>query len=87
MEAQIERAAERIQQAQYRAAVEQRAEHREVARVQPAASADEPPRPLSDEEQAQVRAALDSPAQCSTRKLVRDAATGLYLPRPRKNCR
>lgn len=35
-----ERAATRIQQAQYCAAVEQRAQHREVERIQPMATAD-----------------------------------------------
>lgn len=52
---EAERAAERIQRARYCAAVERRAQHREVDRVQPLATADvKSARGFSDEERDQI---------------------------------
>jgi hypothetical protein len=59
----------------------------EVEVVAPAASEDVEPAPeLSGQERAEMREALDRFARCSSRKLVYDAAAGLYLPRQKKGC-
>ncbi|MCL5745318.1 MAG: hypothetical protein M1541_15560 [Acidobacteria bacterium] len=86
--ADAQRAALRIQQAQYCAAVERRAQHREVERVQPMATADvKPTRDLSGEERAQLRQALEWLARCATGNLVYDHASGFYVPEQREGCR
>ncbi len=89
--AEAQSAAERIQQAQYRAAVERRDRQREVERSAPvpapAAREAQPPRDLSARERNELEEALDRLAQCSTRKLVYSPASGLYVPKAKKGCR
>jgi hypothetical protein len=83
-----ERAAARIHQAQYCAAVERRAQHREIERVQPMATVEvKPTRGLSDEERTQFRRALDRLARCATGKLVYNRAAGFYVLDQRQGCR
>ena len=83
-----ERAAARIQRAQYCAAVEQRAQRREIERVPPMATADvKAARDLSGEERARLRQALERLGRCATGKLVYDRAAGFYVPKQREGCR
>jgi len=80
-----QRAAARIQQAQCCAAVERRAQHREIGRVQPMAAA--PGRDLSDDERSQLREALERLVRCATGKLVYDRAAGFYVLQQKEDCR
>ena len=83
-----ERAAARIQQAQYRAAVERRAQHREIERVQSVTTADvKAAHDLSDAERAQLRQGLERLARCATGKMVYDRAAGFYVPERKEGCR
>jgi hypothetical protein len=83
-----ERAAARIQQAQYCAAVERRAQHREIEQLQPMATADvKPAHDLSDDERSQLRQALARLARCATGKLAYDPAAGFYVPQQKEGCR
>ncbi len=85
---EAERAADRIKQAQYCAALERRAQHREIERVQPMATADvKSASGFSDEERAQLRQALERLARCATGKLVHDRAAGFYVPEQKEGCR
>ena len=83
---EVQCAAQRIQQAQYCAAVDRRAQHREIER-QPAAQDLKPARGLTDLERAQLREALELLARCSTGKLVRDQVSGFYVPEQKEGCR
>ena len=81
-------AADRILQAQYCAAVERRAQHREFEPVSPSAQDVQPsPRVLSDQERNQLQKALDRFTRCYSGKLVYNPSTGLYLPKAKKRCR
>ena len=84
---EAERAAERIQQARYCAAVERRAQYREVEIVQQVATEDvKPALDLSSPDQTRLREALDRLARCSTRKLVYDPVVRFYVPQRKKGC-
>jgi hypothetical protein len=83
-----ERAGARIQEAQYCSAVERRAQHREIDRVQPTAAAHPTTgRDLSDDERSQLRQALARLARCATGKLAYDPAAGFYVPQQKEGCR
>jgi hypothetical protein len=78
----------RIQEAQYCPAVERRAQHREIERVQPTAAAHPTPgRDLSDDDRSQLRQALARLARCTTGKLAYDLAAGFYVPQQKEGCR
>ena len=81
-------AADRIRQAQYCAAVQRRDQRREADPVH-AATAAKGTRStaLSRQELAQLREALARLARCSTGELVRDQASGFYLPQQKAGCR
>jgi len=91
--AEAQSAADRILQAQYCAAVERRAQHREFEIVPPPPAQNvqqdmQPsPRGLSDQERNQLQKALDRFTRCSSGKLVSDPSTGLHLPKAKKRCR
>ena len=85
---EAQRAAERIQEAQYCAAVERGAQHRGIERVPPVAMDDvKVARGLSDEERRRLREALDRLARCSTGRLVHDRVAGFYVPEQKEGCR
>lgn len=44
-------------------------------------------RQLTSQERDELRAALDRMARCSTGRLVRDEAAGLYLPEQKPDCK
>jgi len=57
-----------------------------VAITRPAGPA-RPARQLSDAEREELRRALDRMAQCSTGRLVRDGASGFYIPEQKPDCK
>lgn len=85
---EAQRAAERIRQAQCCAAVERRAQYREIDPLPPVAEeGSKPNRGLSNQERAQLRQALERLARCSTSKLIYDQAAGFYAPELKVGCR